>query len=293
MTRRDRLLGRLYNWLTTATLTNCEAARQAVLADEKPAPESVFVLENGVDLGPFLTIPPLNPSVAKVTRRVGIVANLRAVKGLEVFVEAAARVSAAFPDVQFQIAGEGELRPRLEQRIRELGLADRFSLPGLVHDIPAFLRTLDVAVLCSLTEGMSNAVLEYMAAGRPIVATAVGHTVQVIDDGVHGLLVPPGNAPELAAAVGRLLREPAFASRLGEAARRRARSRYSRAVMIQNFEDFYHHLVTHGRVGSNREDSHDAFTPSRRPGRGRNRLDGALVVAGLAGDCDPVGGRDV
>jgi glycosyltransferase involved in cell wall biosynthesis len=292
MTPRDRFLGRLYNWLVTATLTNCEAARQAVLADEKSAPESVIVLENGVDLGPFLEVARVDPSRPKKARRVGVVANLRAVKGLEIFVEAAAQLAAELPGVHFQIAGEGELRPHLEHRIRELGLTERFTLPGSLRNIPAFLETLDVAVLCSLAEGMSNAVLEYMAAGRPVVATAVGHTVHVIDDGVHGLLVPPGNAPALAHAVRRLVRDPALAARLGEAARRRARDRYSREVMVRNFEDFYQNLVTHGRICWSREDSRDAFASSRCPGPGRNGLDGAFVVARLAGGRGPDGGRD-
>jgi glycosyltransferase involved in cell wall biosynthesis len=221
---------------------------------------------------------------------VGVVANLRAVKGLEVFVEAAAQLGAAVPDVHFEIAGEGELRPRLEQRIQELGLTGRFTLPGSVRNIPAFLETLDVAVLCSLAEGMSNAILEYMAAGRPIVATAVGHTTHVIDDRVHGLLVPPGNAPALAEAIGRLLREPTFAARLGEAARRRARDKYSREVMIHNFETFYHRLVAHGRTLDNKEAPHDAVLASRRPGAGRGHPDGPLMAAGLAGGRGAEGG---
>src|SRR5205085_2363134 len=111
-----------------------------------------------------------------------------------------------------------------------------------VTDIPGFLRRLDVAVLCSHAEGMSNAVLEYMAAGRPVVATAVGGTVQLIKDGVHGLLVPPGDPRDLARAVGRLLREPDLAARLGAAARRRAQERFSREAMVRRFETFYRNL---------------------------------------------------
>jgi glycosyltransferase involved in cell wall biosynthesis len=81
-----------------------------------------------------------------------------------------------------------------------------------------------------------------MAAGRPIVASAVGATAELISDGKHGLLVPPGNAPALAAAIAKLLRQPEVAQRLGAAARRRARERYSRAAMVQRFEEFYTRL---------------------------------------------------
>jgi glycosyltransferase involved in cell wall biosynthesis len=90
---------------------------------------------------------------------------------------------------------------------------------------------------------MPNAVLEYMAAGRPIVATAVGATPELIEDGEHGLLVPPGDAGALARAIARLLDEPALARRLGEAARWRARERYGREAMVRRFEDFYTSLI--------------------------------------------------
>jgi glycosyltransferase involved in cell wall biosynthesis len=241
LTPAHRLLGRLYNRLTTLTVANCEAARQALLRDEQPPPESVVVLENGVDLERFLAIPPLDP--AAPPRRVGAVANLRPVKGLDVLVRAATTVSAACPDATFRVAGEGESRPDLERQIAERSLAGRFILPGSVRDVPAFLAGLDIAVLSSRAEGMSNAVLEYMAAGRAVVATAVGANGQLIEDGVHGLLVPPDDPARLAEAILALLRDPAWAARLGAAARQRARERYSREAMVARFEHFYQGLV--------------------------------------------------
>lgn len=240
LTPTHRRLGRLYNRLATLTVANCEAARQALLRDEGPRPESVVVLENGVDLERFLAIPPL---AAAAPRRVGAVANLRPVKGLDVLVRAASAVTAAHPEATFAVAGEGECRPALERQVAEAGLAGRFALPGAVRDIPAFLAGLDVAVLSSRAEGMSNAVLEYMAAGRAIVATAVGANPRLIEDGVHGLLVPPDDPGRLAAAVIGLLRDPARAARLGAAARRRARECYGREAMVRRFERFYLELV--------------------------------------------------
>jgi glycosyltransferase involved in cell wall biosynthesis len=172
-------------------------------------------------------------------RRVGVVANLRSVKGLETLIEAAARLAPVSSDVVWEVAGEGEHRPVLEQALREKRLAERFSLPGALADIPAFLASLAVAVLPSRAEGMSNALLEYMAAGRPIVATAVGGNGELIQNGIHGLLVPPDDAGSLARAIGRLLDNPDLACRLGSAARRRAQERYSREAMVRRFEQFY------------------------------------------------------
>jgi glycosyltransferase involved in cell wall biosynthesis len=241
LTPWGRRLGRLCNRVVSRTIANCEACRQSLLADEGPSPESVVVLENGVDLSCFLDLPAV--SERNGPRRVGMVGNLRPVKEPETLVRAAAQVCAQHPDVTFHIAGEGELQPGLERLVRKLGMEGRFLLPGARADVPAFLASLDVAVLCSRSEGMSNAVLEYMAAGRPIVATAVGGNVELLTDGVTGLLVPPSDATSLATAIDRLLGDRALAARLGDAARRRARQRYSREAMVQRFEDFYANLV--------------------------------------------------
>jgi glycosyltransferase involved in cell wall biosynthesis len=241
LTATHRRLGRLCARLVTATLVNCEASRQALLADEPASPAAVVVLENGVDLTRFLAIPPAAPQ--RSTPLVGVVANLRPVKGLDVFLEAAARVAQACPTASFVVAGEGELRAGLERRAAELGLGSRFTLAGSVPDVPAFLAGLDVAVLCSRAEGMSNALLEYMAAGRAIVATAVGGNVQLIQDGVHGLLVPAGDVSALATAIERPLLDPRLAAQLADAARRRARTHYSREAMVQRFETFYSTLA--------------------------------------------------
>ena len=149
----------------------------------------------------------------------------------------------ALPEAEFVIAGEGELRAGLERQIAEMGLVQRVRLPGPVVDVPGFLASLDVAVLCSRSEGMSNALLEYMAAGKAIVATAVGGNTQLIEDGVHGLLVPPDEPRALAQAIRQLLANPSLAARLGAAARRRVEKRYSRPAMVRRFEEFYWRLV--------------------------------------------------
>ncbi len=241
LTPLHRRLGRMLNAVATGTVVNCAAARAALLADEGSSPDTITVLENGVDHARFLAEPP--PPAAPAARRVGAVANLRPVKGVDVFLEAAAWLAREHPDLTFSVAGEGDMRGPLEASARERGLTDRFHLPGAVADVPRFLGGLNVAVLPSRSEGMSNALLEYMAAGRPIVATAVGAAPELIEDGVHGLLVPPGDAGRLAAAINRLLWKPRLARRLAEAARRRARDRYCREAMVERFTEFYEGLA--------------------------------------------------
>jgi L-malate glycosyltransferase len=239
----DRWLGRLYNRLVHYTVTNCEPARQAVLRDERPALASVRVLENGVDLDRFLEIEAPAGRACGSARRVGIVANLRPVKGLDVFLEAARQVAAVIPEATFHIAGEGEGRAALERQAKELGLTSRVEFCGRVSDIPGFLATLNVAVLSSRCEGMSNAILEYMAAGLPVVATAVGAAPQIIEHGIHGWLVPPGDGAALAKGIIVALLDSEAAAARAMAARRRVWQRYSRQAMVQRFERFFGELV--------------------------------------------------
>jgi L-malate glycosyltransferase len=240
LTPLHRFLGRLLNPLTHMTIANCEAAREALLETERPDPERVVVLENGVDVARFAAIPPLGNGPL---RRVGIVANLRRVKGLDVFVAAAGRIMRDHPEAIFEVAGEGSEREALLRQAADLGLGNRFVLRGSVADVSGFLANIDVAVLSSRAEGMSNAVLEYMAAGRAIVATEVGANRRLLTHGVHGLLVPPGDDERLAGAIGELLRDNELARQLAVAARRRVCEDFSRAAMVRRFEDFYEDLV--------------------------------------------------
>ncbi|WP_197529071.1 glycosyltransferase [Aeoliella mucimassa] len=174
MTARDKRIARFYNqWFIDKIVANCEAARQAVIEQENAKPDQVVVVHNAIDLERFKDIAPWTPKPAGVPRKVGMVGNLRPVKGPDLFIHAAALVLHEIPDTTFEIAGGGDQAP-YQRIIDSLGISDQVKLLGSVDDIPSFLATLDVAVLPSRAEGCSNALLEYMAAGRPIVATDVG-----------------------------------------------------------------------------------------------------------------------
>jgi glycosyltransferase involved in cell wall biosynthesis len=244
MKPRDRWLGRLCNRFTHALVANCEACRDAFVRDEGFVPGRMMVLENGVDLERFPTSRFERPRSREL--RVGVVANLRPVKNLELFVRAAARVATECPQATFHIAGEGELRPALRTLAGQLGIGDRFFLPGSIRDVPAFLATLDVGVLCSHSEGMSNALLEYMAAGLAIAATDVGGNAQLLESGKCGMLVAPGDEAGLTRAMKHLLRDPTEAERLARAARRRVETHHSRDIMVERFQSFFEELAAEG-----------------------------------------------
>ncbi len=241
LTPKHRLLGRLVRPFVDVTLTNTDAGKeQLVMAEGLPA-DRVVVLGNGVDLERFAGFPA--PVLSKPVVRIGCVANLRPVKNIDGLLRVARRICDRWPNVVFEVAGDGEQRPELERLRDVLALGERFLFRGSVADVPGFLRTLDVAVLPSHSEGMSNALLEYMAAGRAIVATDVGANAQLVRDGQHGLIVPAHDVIALADAIERLLSDPAGAIRLATGARRRAETEFSRAAMVRRFEEFYHALA--------------------------------------------------
>jgi glycosyltransferase involved in cell wall biosynthesis len=242
LTPKHRRLGRLYGRWVDATLTNCEAGRQAIIEAEGLASENVFVLENGVDFERFSACEP--PNTERSSVRIGALANLRRVKNIDLLIRAAAELCSRYPNLQFEVAGDGPLRTEFERLIAELKLERTFRLAGAVADVPAFLGSLDVAVLCSQSEGMSNALLEYMAAGRAIVAARVGANAQLLGNGEHGLLIEPNSIPQLVAAIERLLQDPDLASRLGESARKHVQTCFSRQAMCLRFEEYYCQFVT-------------------------------------------------
>jgi glycosyltransferase involved in cell wall biosynthesis len=182
-----------------------------------------------------------------------VVSRLSPAKGIEDFIDAAARLAVRFPAASFLIVGDGapndagkEYRATLEQRAHAAGLGARLVFSGQRLDVPQLLAQMTVAVLPSLSEALSNALLESMAAGAPVVATDVGGNPEVVEDGVTGLLVP-ASAPELLAqAIGRLLESPAEAARLGAAGRAHVHDRFSVDRMVAATEQLYLGLLQKG-----------------------------------------------
>lgn len=237
VTGRHRILGRCVRPFVDATLTNTENGKQALVQKERHHSDRVVVLENGVDTAKFNRF--MFPDTSKPRVRVGCVANLRPVKNIDGLMRAAKAALERFPKMVFEVAGDGEQRAELERLHTELGLGDRFKFRGSVSDVANFLRTVDIAVLPSHSEGMSNSLLEYMAAGRAVIATAVGANAELVRHGKDGLIVPTGNPEAIADAIGELIANPMRAAAYGSSARRRAEAEYSRDAMRRRFENFY------------------------------------------------------
>jgi glycosyltransferase involved in cell wall biosynthesis len=231
----------LRRWIDV-TIANCQACREAAVVQERAPADDVVVIDNGIPTERLLEIPILTTQTWPLRLRIGTVANLRPVKDPETLVKAAKLLATEDPSLTFHLAGDGPLRSSVEQMIQNAGLSRRVLLHGHVADTVDFLRRLEIFVLCSRSEGLPHALLEAMAAGRAVVATAVGGNRELITHDVNGLLVPPGDAAALAAAIGRLAADPALATRLADAARRSVADRFSLAAMTERFSDFYQTL---------------------------------------------------
>ncbi|MCX5788323.1 MAG: glycosyltransferase family 4 protein, partial [Elusimicrobia bacterium] len=174
--------------------------------------------------------------------RVGIIGRLDPVKGHADFLRAAALVAMQFPQARFLIAGREEnvRRAQLEALLSNVGLRGRCELLGHVPDALAFIRSCHVGVVASTgSEAVSRAAIEWMSAGRPVVATAVGCLPEFIESGLSGILVPPSDAREMAAAISALLGGAELRRRIGERARRRFESQFSFPRFIRETERFY------------------------------------------------------
>jgi glycosyltransferase involved in cell wall biosynthesis len=224
-------------------VANAEAVRDVCIREEACDPARVVVVRNGIDLPRFdaLSALPMQAPlpIGEGDVPVAVIGNLWPVKGHRTLVEAAARLRSVLPRVKFLCAGEGPERPFLEARIAELGLSDRVFLLGHRLDVPALLARVQAACLCSSAEGLSNALMEAMAARLPVVATSVGGNPELVRPGENGSLVPYGDAAALADALAALLADPAPAREKGQRGRARVEADLTLARMAEGHEALY------------------------------------------------------
>lgn len=197
----------------------------------------VFLVPQGIE-GPEETSP------MPGTPLVGVIARMDPVKGHVVLLDAALTLKGRVPGLSVLCAGEGPQLKRLSWRLKPQGLDGVVRLLGRVPDRWAFLADCRVGVVASIgSEAVSRAALEWMAAGRPLIATEVGGIPDLVEDGVTGLLVPPGDAAALAAAIKALLDDPAGAEAMGRAARARWENEFSLEPFFQRTMAVYDEAI--------------------------------------------------
>jgi len=174
---------------------------------------------------------------------VGIVARLVPIKNHRLFLRAAQVVAEAVPQTRFLVVGDGELREELEAYVRDLGLDGSVLFTGWRRDLPRVYADLDVVALTSINEGTPVSLIEALAAGVPVVATAVGGVPDVVADGETGYLVEAGDVKGLAEAIIELLRSPEKAREMGSAGREAAYPRFAAQTLIANVEGLYAELL--------------------------------------------------
>jgi glycosyltransferase involved in cell wall biosynthesis len=226
---------------------NSQAAAQR-LRESGIREKKITVIPNGLPCDVFAAVPPAlvrEPGVV----RIGMISRMNhAVKRHDLFLRAAAHLLPRFPKVRFLLVGDGPLRPSLEELVRQLGLGHRVSFLGDRRDVTAVLASLDITVLPSISESLSNVILESMAAGVPVVAAEVGGNVELVQHGSTGFLVPQGNDPkadevQFAAAMETLVTQPELRSRFGLCAREKAQATYTISKVRDRYQDLYRNVL--------------------------------------------------
>jgi glycosyltransferase involved in cell wall biosynthesis len=231
-------------------ICNSQAAAQR-LVERGVAQKRVVVIGNGLPPAAFAQPQPALPRQAGILR-IGMIARMNTLsKNHKLFLRAAARVAARIPHTEFILVGDGPLRPELEQDASQLGLGSRALFLGDRRDIPAILASLDVSVLPSESESLSNAIIESMAAGVPVIASNVGGNPELVGEG-RGLLVPAADEEALSEALHHLLTDAALRAQFAENSRKFALANFTIDNMRRRHQELYAELLQekHWRAGA-------------------------------------------
>ena len=225
-------LCKLGNRFATHHLANSQAVAAVTSRVEGMRQSQIKVIHNGVDLEAFMRPSKVSTTLefkaaAARNRIIVLAANLLPIKNIPMFVDAASIVAEQHDDVCFAVIGSGPEEERLKKMAAERGVKDRLIWTGTVSDIRPYLKQATIGCLSSDSEGFSNSVLEYMAAGLPVVATRVGGASEAVIDGVTGYLIRKGDAQQMASRLINLLSNPTGSRAMGFASRQRAKECFS------------------------------------------------------------------
>lgn len=240
-------LFRFINRFVDRFLVNSEAIKANLSKIEKISEDKIDVIYNGISLEYFNKTNFSNVSKLKHDLKIpdnniviGCLANLnRIVKRVDVFIKASAIVSQSVENISFLIIGDGCLRNELNELAKNLNVSDKIIFAGQRNDIASLLQIIDIGVLTSDSEGFSNSIMEYMAAGIPTVATDVGGNRELIDDNTDGFLVPPDNPQFIADAILKLINDEKLRVSMGNSSKQKVLQKFSLEKMIKNLENYY------------------------------------------------------
>lgn len=240
--RLRRHLLRLTDQIVDAVVVNCEYLKDHLIEDERVPPSRIRVCYNGLDLERFSPRNRRKPAeFGCASLVIGTVCALRPEKGIETLIDAFARLKAV--GARLAIAGEGPVRPALEERARALGLGERCLFLGAQGEVTDLLRGMDIFVLPSLSEALSNSLMEAMACGCCAVASRVGGNPELVRPGETGLLFSPGEAGELAEALRLLIEDEPLRRRLAEAGAEFVRTRFSIEAAAARMAEIYREFL--------------------------------------------------
>jgi len=251
MKRKHIAMSRLVNSCADRITAVSDAVARCV-AERENVPEAKLVrIYNGADFEKLS-----HSESDRVTARnamgiadnvpvIGTVAHLTHKKGHRYLLEAARLIKASFPNAVFLWVGGGRQENELRKLAAQWQLNGNVRFLGYRSDVPALLEAMDLFVLPSLEEGMSNALLEAMAKNIPVIATAVGGNIEVVEHEKSGLLVPPRDPAALAEAITRIIREPSLAGSMARAGSERVKDRFTIENTIRSIEELYEELMNH------------------------------------------------
>jgi glycosyltransferase involved in cell wall biosynthesis len=277
--RQERAQATVLRWCDVVVCNSRAAADRLKVLGLRES--QLAVIGNGLPPAAFADTPPAL-SRSREVLRVGMIARMNThAKNHHLFLRAAARLRDRFPGLQFVLVGDGPLRQELEGQAQDLELASKVLFLGDRRDVPAVLASLDISVLPSASESLSNVILESMAAGVPVVANRVGGNSELVTQD-RGILVPPNDEEALAFAIERLLRDAPLRSVLGRNANAFARENFTLEKMRKRHEALYHDLLKKKR-------SHSETVRMNRTRSTARRLRVTIVAASLR----YVGGQSV
>lgn len=238
------LLNRLTQNLFGHVIVNSQYMADFVQRHEGVPARKTFVLYNGIDVSKF-PFRGLRDDDTFVNERptIGCIATLKPEKGHEYLIRALPLVLERYPGAHLILVGDGELRGSLEKLVKELALGSAVRFVGTQSDVVRWLNSFDIFVLPSLFEGFGISVIESMSVGVPVIASRVGGLMEVIEDRVTGLLVPPCDPHALAESILDLLDNPDLRSKLVWAARRQVENRFTIEKYVGRLESFYCDLL--------------------------------------------------